>query len=140
MVHQALLKIETTGRSFTDLTPRVRATVAEAHVRQGLCSAFIRHTSASLIIQENADPAVRRDLARWAEWVAPEAPPFGPWEHDAEGPDDMPSHVRSVLSHTSETIPIIDGQLGLGTWQGLWLWEHRRAPHTREVWVTVLGD
>ena len=140
MVHQALLKVETTGRSFTDLTPRVRATVTEAHVRQGLCSVFLRHTSASVIIQENADPAVRRDLATWAEWVAPEAPPFGPWEHDAEGPDDMPSHVRAVLSHTSETIPIIDGQLGVGTWQSIWLWEHRRAPHTREVWVTVLGD
>ena len=140
MVHQARLQTATSGRYFHDLTAKVASEVAASRVRAGLCSVFLRHTSASLVIQENADPAVRRDLAQWIEWVAAEKPAFGSWEHDAEGPDDMPSHVRAVLSHTSETIPVIDGRLGLGTWQGIWLWEHRRAAHTREVLVTVMGE
>jgi secondary thiamine-phosphate synthase enzyme len=140
MVHQARLHIPTAGRSFVDLTAKVAQVVEASRVSTGLCSVFLRHTSAGLLIQENADPAVRRDLARWMEWVAAERPPFGAWEHDAEGPDDMPSHVRTLLSRTSETVPVREGRLGLGTWQGLWLWEHRAAPHTREVLVTVVGE
>ena len=101
---------------------------------------FVRHTSASLTIQENADPAVLRDLQRWIDWVAPERPAFGAWEHDDEGPDDMPAHVRSVVTHTSETIPITNGKLALGTWQAIYLWEHRTAPHSRRIVVTIVGE
>jgi secondary thiamine-phosphate synthase enzyme len=140
MVHQARVQIATNGRSFHDLTEKVGLEVKASRVIAGLCSVFIRHTSASLVIQENADPAVRRDLARWMEWVAAEKPDFGAWEHDAEGPDDMPSHARSALTRTSETIPVMEGKLGLGTWQGIWLWEHRREPHRREVLITVVGE
>jgi secondary thiamine-phosphate synthase enzyme len=140
MVHQQRLQVPTRGRAFVDLTDRIAKVVTESGVRAGLCSVFLRHTSAGLLIQENADPAVRRDLARWMEWVAPEKPAFASWEHDAEGPDDMPSHVRTLLTRTSETIPVVEGRLALGTWQALWLWEHRAASHARELLVTVIGE
>ena len=140
MVHQTTLSIATKGRSFTDLTARVADVVKGAKLRVGTCTLFIRHTSASLVIQENADPDVLADLQRWIDWAAAERPPFGAWKHDAEGPDDMPAHVRSVLTHTSEVIPIVDGRLGLGTWQAIYLWEHRTAPHTRQVLVTLIGE
>ncbi len=139
MVHQQELEVPTHGRGFTDLTPRVAEIVARAGARSGLCTLFLRHTSASLTIQENADPAVLRDLQRWIDWAAPERPAFGPWEHDDEGPDDMPAHIRSVLTHTSESIPIIDGRLALGTWQAIYLWEHRTAAHRRRVVVTIVS-
>jgi secondary thiamine-phosphate synthase enzyme len=103
----------------------------------GVCTVFVRHTSASLVIQENADPAVLRDLERWMSELAPEA---RNWEHDDEGPDDMPAHARSALTRSSEAIPIVDGRLALGTWQALYLWEHRRRPHRRELVVSVVGD
>lgn len=133
------LRISTRGRGFTDLTPRIRAIVGASGLKTGICSIFVRHTSASLAIQENADPAVLRDLQRWLDWAAPERPTFGAWEHDEEGPDDMPAHVRTVLTRTSEVVPIVDGELGLGTWQAIYLWEHRTAPHTRTVTITVMG-
>jgi len=98
---------------------------------------FVQHTSASLVIQENADPAVLRDLSRFMAELVPES---RPWEHDDEGPDDMPAHVRSVLTKTSEAIPITGGKLALGIWQGLYLWEHRAAPHTRRLVVHVAGE
>jgi len=101
-----------------------------------MCVVFVRHTSASLVIQENADPAVLRDLERWMSDLAPES---RRWEHDAEGPDDMPAHARSALTRSSESIPIVDGRLGLGTWQGLYLWEHRAHAHRRSVIVHVSG-
>jgi secondary thiamine-phosphate synthase enzyme len=97
----------------------------------------VRHTSASLVIQENADPAVLRDLERWISEIAPES---RRWEHSDEGPDDMPAHARSTLTRSSETIPVLEGQLALGTWQGVYLWEHRRAPHQRELIVQVAGE
>jgi secondary thiamine-phosphate synthase enzyme len=140
MVHQTTIEVGTRGRGFTDLTARVAEIVARAKVRVGSCSVFVRHTSASLIVQENADPAVLRDLQRWMDDAAPVAPSFGAWEHDAEGPDDMPSHVRAVIAKTSETIPIDAGKLALGTWQAIYLWEHRTAPHRRTIVVTVMGD
>lgn len=129
--------VETPGRGFTDLTARVQAVVGASGVRTGLAVVYVRHTSASLLLQENADPAVRRDLLRWLDRVAPEG---AGWEHDDEGPDDMPAHARASLLRTSETIPVADGRLVLGTWQGLYLVEHRRAAHRREVVVHVTGD
>ncbi len=136
VVHQRTLEIPTPGRGFTDVTREVAAVVAASGVEVGACSLFIQHTSASLVIQENADPAVLRDLARWMEKLAPEAARY---EHDAEGPDDMPSHLRSAITRTAETIPIAAGRLALGTWQAIYLWEHRAARHTRRLVVTVIG-
>jgi secondary thiamine-phosphate synthase enzyme len=136
-IHQDTLTVSTRGRSFHDLTGEVRAVVAQSGVKTGLCTAFVQHTSASLLIQENADPAVLRDLARWLDRVAPEG--AAAYEHDAEGPDDMPSHLKGAITRTSESIPITAGALALGTWQALYLVEHRRAPHERRVVVHVSG-
>lgn len=130
------LTVQTRGRALEDITAAVAGVVEKSEVRTGLCTVFVRHTSASLIIQENADPAVLRDLARWLATVAPEGTH---WEHDAEGPDDMPAHARAAITKTSEQIPITDGRLALGTWQGVYLWEHRSRPHHRSVIVHVQG-
>ncbi len=140
MIAQEHLSIGTHGRGFTDITAQVSSIVRASKVKTGLCSLYLRHTSASLVIQENADPAVLRDLQRWMDDVAPERPRFGPWEHDDEGPDDMPAHVRTVLTRTSEQVPVRGGSLALGTWQAIYLWEHRTAPHRREVLITVIGE
>jgi secondary thiamine-phosphate synthase enzyme len=107
-------------------------------VRTGLCVLFVRHTSCSLVIQENADPAVQRDLERWLDRIAPEDAKA--YEHDTEGPDDMPAHLKSAMTRTSETIPIADGSLVLGTWQAIYLWEHRSAGQRREIVVHVSGE
>ena len=123
--------VRTDGRGFTDLTARVNAFVGESGVRAGLCNVFLVHTSASLILGENADPSVRRDLEAYFARLVPDGDPR--YEHDAEGPDDMPSHIRAVLTQNSVTLPVIDGELGLGTWQALYLWEHRKIPHERRV-------
>jgi secondary thiamine-phosphate synthase enzyme len=133
---QESLVIQTSGKGFTNLTPQVASVVAAAKVRVGQCVLFVRHTSASLVIQENADPAVLRDLERWMSELAPE---HRRWEHDDEGPDDMPAHARGALTRTSETVPIVDGRLALGTWQAIYLWEHRTSPHRREIVVLVSG-
>ncbi len=135
-VHQRSLEIHTRGRGLVDVTRAIADVVAGAGVTVGLCSIFVQHTSASLLIQENADPSVLRDLERWMARLAPESHGY---EHDAEGPDDMPGHLRSAVTRTSETIPITSGRLALGTWQALYLWEHRTVPHTRRLVVTVLG-
>lgn len=135
-VHRRTLEIGTRGRGLVDVTAAVRDVVAASGVAEGVCSVFVAHTSASLVIQENADPAVLRDLARWMDRLAPEGVGY---EHDDEGPDDMPAHLRSAVTRSSETIPIEAGRLALGTWQAVYLWEHRRAPHTRRLVVTVLG-
>ena len=129
--------VRTTGRGLYDMSDEIRTFVRHVGVESGLCSVFIRHTSASLVIQENADPAVLRDLERWMGKVAPEGP--AAYEHDDEGPDDMPAHLRSAVTRTSETIPIAGGDLLLGTWQAVYVWEHRKGPHTREVVLTVIG-
>lgn len=138
MAEQNRIVIDTRGRGLYDVTGQVDAVVRASGAAHGLCHVFLQHTSASLVIQENADPAVLRDLQRWLDHVAPERPAFGPWEHADEGVDDMPAHVRTVLTHTSEMIPIRDGLLALGTWQALYVWEHRTAPHERHLLVTVL--
>lgn len=135
-VHQELLTVSTTGRGFVDVSARVQSVVESAGVATGLCVVFVQHTSASLVIQENADPAVRRDLMKWLARIAPEDAVY---EHDDEGPDDMPSHLRSAITKTSETIPITKGRLVLGTWQALYLLEHRTAPHSRRLVVHVQG-
>jgi secondary thiamine-phosphate synthase enzyme len=134
---QELLVIDTPGKGFTNITERVAAAVARSRVRIGQVLVFVRHTSASLVIQENADPAVLRDLERWMSELAPER---RAWEHDDEGPDDMPAHARSALTRTSETVPIIDGRLALGTWQALYLWEHRSSHHRRELVLVLSGS
>lgn len=132
------LTIPTPDRGLHEITGLVERVVSDAGVRDGLCTVFIRHTSASLIIQENADPSARRDLEAWLDRLVPEGDPL--YTHTAEGPDDMPSHIRAVLTQTSLSIPIVGGRLALGTWQGIYLWEHRRAPHQRRVVVSVLGQ
>lgn len=136
-VHQESFDTQTKGRGFTDLSNRVRAIVRASGITTGLCTVFVRHTSASLVIQENADPSVRRDMEAWIERIAPED--ADAYEHDDEGPDDMPGHLRSVLTRTSENIPVTNGDLALGTWQAIYLWEHRRSPHARSIVVHVAG-
>jgi secondary thiamine-phosphate synthase enzyme len=137
VVFQEELEIPTRGEGLEDVTARVRRVVAASGVQTGLCTIFVRHTSASLVIQENADGAVLRDLRRW---LADLAPTSRAWEHDEEGEDDMPAHARSAITRTSETIPVTRGELALGTWQGLYLWEHRSAPHRRKLVVHVVGE
>ena len=134
---QEILTIHTRGKGLTNFTSQVADVVRRSGLRSGLCVVFVRHTSASLVIQENADPAVLRDLERWFSDLAPES---RRWEHDDEGPDDMPAHARSALTRTSETIPIVDGRLALGTWQGLFLWEHRAMAHQRQIVVHISSD
>jgi len=131
------LQVTTRRRGLHDITDEVVRLVAGTGVRSGLCNVFVRHTSCSLIIQENADPSARHDLEQWLERLAPEDDPL--YTHTVEGPDDMPAHLRSAVTRTSEQVPIIDGRLGLGTWQGIYLWEHRRRGSRRELIVTVLG-
>jgi secondary thiamine-phosphate synthase enzyme len=131
------LRIGAQGQGLHDVTGEVRALVKKSGVRMGLCSVFVRHTSASLCVQENADPAVLRDLQKFVARLAPEDFEY---EHDAEGPDDMPAHIRAAITRTSETLPVEDGALLLGTWQALYLWEHRRARHDRSLLVTVIGE
>ena len=130
------LTIATPGPGLREITREVADWVADQRVTQGLLTLFCRHTSASLTIQENAAPAVRRDLQRWIERIAPESAAY---EHDDEGPDDMPAHLRSVLTGVQLSIPVMAGRMALGTWQGIYLWEHRRRPHRRGVALHLLG-
>ncbi len=134
---QKTLTIATHAKSILDITREVADVVRDSGVDTGLCVVFVRHTSASLIIQENADPSVLVDLERWMKDLAPES---RRWAHDTEGPDDMPAHARCAITRTSETIPIQGGRLALGTWQGLYLWEHRAHAHRRTVIVHVTGQ
>ncbi|HYG65864.1 MAG TPA: secondary thiamine-phosphate synthase enzyme YjbQ [Thermoanaerobaculia bacterium] len=133
------LSVRSPGQGLHEITREVAAAVAEAvrasGVREGLCTVFLQHTSASLTIQENADPSARRDLESWLNRLVPERDPL--YTHTAEGPDDMPSHIKAALTAASLSIPILDGELGLGTWQGIYLWEHRRHPGARHVLVHV---
>ncbi len=126
---------ETNGQGLYEITDEVRRQVARAKIDQGLCTLFIRHTSASLVIQENADPSARRDLENWMIRHVEEDDPL--YTHTAEGPDDMPSHIKAALTQTSIGIPIDDGDLVLGTWQGIFLWEHRTAPKRRDLVVHI---
>jgi secondary thiamine-phosphate synthase enzyme len=135
MPHAQQLSIQTQGQGLYEFTDKVRAIVAGAEVDTGLSTVFVRHTSASLIIQENADPSAKRDLEAWLSRLVPERDEL--YTHTSEGPDDMPAHVKAALTATSIAIPIISRELTLGTWQGIYLWEHRTAPHTRQVVVQV---
>ena len=128
-------RVRTRGQGLQDITPQVSNIVHEAGGGDGLCTVFVRHTSASLVIQENADPTAKSDLERWLNRLVPEGDPF--YEHDTEGPDDMPAHIKAALTATSLSIPVLHGKLGLGTWQGIYLWEHRRRGSEREVLVHV---
>lgn len=130
-------EVRTRGRSFVDLGDPLRKALRESGMREGLALVFTRHTSCSLLISENADPQVRADLERFLARLVPDGDPL--FRHDAEGPDDMPAHVRAVLTGVSVSLPIRDGAFALGTWQGVYLWEHRSAPHTRKVSVTLVG-
>ena len=131
------LTVQTEPYTFHDITREVQDAAADAGVRDGVCHLFIRHTSASLLVQENYDPSVRHDLARFMTRLVPEGDDYA---HAIEGRDDMPAHIRSALTSVSETIPVADGKLLLGRWQGIYLWEHRARGHQREVVVTVMGD
>ena len=130
--------VETPGRGLHDVTAQVAGVVQAADLSTGLCVVFCRHTSCSLMIQENADPSASRDLLAWLERLAPDGDPL--YTHTAEGPDDMPSHLRAAVTRTSESIPVVDGRLALGTWQGLFLVEHRVRPHARSLIVHVTGS
>ncbi len=131
------LSIATSGKGFHDLTAQLAQRVADSRVVTGLCHCFVRHTSASLLITENADPDVRVDLERYFSRLVPEG--GGHYLHDAEGPDDMPAHIRSMWTGSQHSIPIRNTRLALGTWQGLYLWEHRDRPHRRHVLVSIQG-
>ena len=134
-MHRRELVVRTTGRGFFELTNDVMSVVRASGVAEGLCNLFVTHTSASLLAGENWDPSVRRDLETFMSRVAPDGD--ARYEHAAEGPDDMPSHIRTMLTQSSIVIPITGGKLQLGTWQGIFLWEHRTAAHERRVVVTV---
>jgi len=135
---QKSLNFRTRGRGTTDITQEVDQVVRAAGIRTGVCNVFLQHTSASLILCENAAPAVRADLETILARLAPDGDPA--YRHNDEGPDDMAAHARSVLTTNSLQIPVAEGRLALGTWQGIYLWEHRHAPHARTVVVTVLGQ
>ena len=131
------LTVNSRGKGLADITGLVEAHVRDSGIGDGLVTLFCRHTSASLLVQENASPAAHRDLAAFFERIAPEG---GPYEHDDEGPDDMPAHLRAALTQTQLSIPLADGKLALGRWQGIFLFEHRRDPHHREVAIHVIGE
>jgi secondary thiamine-phosphate synthase enzyme len=129
------IQVESGGQGLFEVTQAVANAVSRAELSEGLCTLFVQHTSASLLIQENADPAARRDLERWLARLVPENDPL--YTHTQEGPDDMPAHVKSALTATSISIPITDGRLALGTWQGIFLWEHRSQPGLRTIVIHI---
>jgi secondary thiamine-phosphate synthase enzyme len=138
IVFQQILSVETRGQRLYEITDDVAHLVGQSRVRTGLASVFCQHTSCSLVIMENADATARADLEAWLNRLVPENDPN--FRHTLEGPDDMPSHIKMALTRTSETMPVSEKRMQLGTWQGIFLWEHRRHPHTRNVIVTVLGE
>lgn len=136
--YQDEIEVRTPGRGATEITAAVAEGVRASGVTTGLCIVYCRHTSCSLVIQENADPSARADLVAWLDRIAPDGD--SAYTHRAEGPDDMPSHLRAAVTSTSETVPIQGGKLGLGTWQGIFLLEHRTRPHRRRLIIHVMGD
>jgi secondary thiamine-phosphate synthase enzyme len=138
MVYQDTLIFATRGRGTTSITEDIRELVHLSGIRTGLCHVFLQHTSASLVVCENADPDVRTDLERYMARLVTDGDPI--FEHSAEGPDDMAAHIRTILSGHELTLPVTNGQCGLGTWQGVYLWEHRTAGHRRRLTVTVTGE
>jgi secondary thiamine-phosphate synthase enzyme len=137
MFHAESFTVSTKGRGTYEISREVQQVVRGAGVERGLCTVFVHHTSASVIVCENADPGVRRDLEMYFAKLVPDG--HADFQHDAEGPDDMPAHIRTILTQNSLSIPIVEGECDLGTWQGIYLWEHRAAPHRRKVTVSVLG-
>ena len=136
-VQHEKFEVRTSGKATYEITDEVQAKIDKSGVRNGVATIFVQHTSCSLTMMENAAPAARRDLERFFDTLVPENQDF---EHDDEGPDDMPSHIRMALTRTSETIPIVDGKMQLGTWQGIFLFEHRRDSHHRKISLTVIGE
>ncbi len=136
-LYQNTLEINTSPKSFLDITKDVQTLVSESGLDNGICNLFIKHTSASLVIQENYDPSVRQDFETIFSKLVPEDFPY---VHNMEGKDDMPAHIRSALTSTSETVPLINGKLSLGTWQGIYIWEHRDQRHIRKVTVSLIGE
>lgn len=136
-VHQTTLTLRTRGKGTHEITEEVSRALRQSKLQSGVVTVFCQHTSCSLVLMENADPSARRDLERWLDRLVPEDDPH--FTHTLEGPDDMPSHIKMALTRSSESIPFAGGQLLLGTWQGIFLWEHRAAPHTRSVVLTFVG-
>ena len=136
-ISQGSLEIRTNPKSFLDITSQVQDFVTKSNIQNGVCHLFIKHTSASLVIQENYDPSVREDFETIFSKLVPEDFPY---VHNMEGKDDMPAHIRSALTSTSETIPVVNGKLSLGTWQGIYVWEHRDQTHNRNVMVSMVGE
>ena len=132
------LEVRTHGKALYEITDDVQSKVGKRGVQNGTVTLFVQHTSCSIVIMENADPTARRDLEEFFERLVPEDSDY--FTHDAEGSDDMPSHIRMVLTRTSETVPIVEERMQLGTWQGIFLFEHRRAPHRRRVFITTIGE
>jgi len=137
-VHHEELEVRTHGKGLYEITDEVQSKIDNCRVRNGTVTVFVQHTSCSIVIMENADPTAQRDLEKFFDRLVPENADY--FTHDAEGGDDMPSHIRMVLTRTSETLPIMDAKMQLGTWQGVFLFEHRRAPHRRKVLVTIMGE
>jgi secondary thiamine-phosphate synthase enzyme len=135
--HSQGVAVSTKGRGTYEITDRVDGVVKQSGIDRGLCTVFLHHTSASLILCENADPSVRSDLERYFARLVPDGDPV--FHHTAEGSDDMPAHVRTILTQNSLTVPVADGRCDLGTWQGVYLWEHRASPHRRRITVSVVG-
>jgi secondary thiamine-phosphate synthase enzyme len=138
MVRHSTLQIRTRGKGTFEITREVALAIEKSGIQNGTVTVFVRHTSASLVIMENADPTARHDLETFFDKLVPENTPW--FSHTLEGADDMPSHIRMALTRTSEAVPICDGRMTLGTWQGIFLFEHRAAPHLREIVITVMGD
>lgn len=131
------LEVRTKGKGTYEITDEVQTKIDKSKIHNGVVTVFVQHTSCSLTMMENAAPAARRDVERFFEKLVPEDADY---EHDDEGPDDMPSHIRMVLTRSSETVPIVDGKMQLGTWQGIFLFEHRRDPHHRKIAITIIGE
>ena len=137
-VYHDQFEVRTHGKGLYEITDDVQSKVGNRGVRNGTVTIFIQHTSCSIVVMENADPTARRDLENFFDRLVPEDADY--FTHDSEGSDDMPSHIRMVLTHTSETVPIVDGKMQLGTWQGIFLFEHRRAAHRRKIFITIIGE
>ena len=137
-VHHHQFEIRTHGKGLYEITDQVESTISKSGIQNGTVTVFIQHTSCSVVIMENADPTARHDLEEFFDRLVPEDTDY--FTHDAEGSDDMPSHIRVVLTRTSETVPVVAGKMQLGTWQGIFLFEHRRAPHRRRIFVTTIGE
>ena len=137
-VHHDQFEVRTHGKGLYEITDQIKSTIDKCGIQNGTVTVFVQHTSCSIVTMENADPTARRDLEEFFDRLVPEDAKY--FTHDSEGSDDMPSHIRMVLTRTSEIVPIVDAKMQLGTWQGIFLFEHRRAPHRRKLFVTIMGE